>query len=196
MAKKPSVVTPERFAKGFTFKDYLAQIKVNKDRFDAFYSSGKLTPDDAAFFRRAAQGQSGIGNMLVLAEDWCPDAFRGVPVMAHIAEAAGMEMRIFPRDQNMDIMNEFLNRGEFQSIPVAVFYTKDLRYICHWIERPESATKEQTRIGEEVRKAMAGASEQDIRAAIRDRTQPRYPAWQQETAREMCQMLSEKLNVK
>jgi hypothetical protein len=48
-----------------------------------------------------------------------------------------MELRVFPRDDNLDIMSEVpLNRGESQSIPTLVFYTSDHRYIAHWIERP------------------------------------------------------------
>ncbi|MFN8556358.1 MAG: thioredoxin family protein [Dehalococcoidia bacterium] len=53
-----------------------------------------------------------------------------------------MELRVFPRDQHLDIMNEFLKDGEFQSIPTLVFYTKDLRYIGHWIERAKKANDE------------------------------------------------------
>ena len=96
MATKRSVVTPERFALGLTFTDYLAQINVNKDKFEEYYKTGKLDPDDAEFFLKAAQAPNGLGKMLVIGEDWCPDVVRGMPVMARIAEAANVEMRIFP----------------------------------------------------------------------------------------------------
>ena len=54
---------------------------------------------------------------LVIGEDWCPDVWRGLPVIAKVAEQTGMELRIFFRDQNKDIMSEFLNQGEFESNP-------------------------------------------------------------------------------
>lgn len=58
----------------------------------------------------------------------------------HIAEAAGIELRIFLRDQNPDIMDEFLsNGGKSRAIPVFVFYTADMRYIAHFTERSASA---------------------------------------------------------
>jgi hypothetical protein len=193
MSGKASVVTPERFASGFTYQAYSAQIKVNRERFEEYYTKGQLSADDKEFFQKAARAPNGVSKLLVLGEDWCPDAFRGIPVMSRIAEAAGIEMRIFPRDKNLDIMNEFLKHGEFMSIPVAVFYTKDLRYICQWIERPELANRERTQIEEEARKAMPGSSEEDIRNVLRQRIQARYPAWQQESVREMRQMLTEKL---
>ncbi len=195
MSGKVSVVTPERFASGFTYQAYIAQIKVNRERFEEYYIKGQLSADDKDFFQKAARVSNGFSKLLVLGEDWCPDVFRGMPVMARIAEAAGIEMRIFPRDKNLDIMNEFLKHGEFMSIPVAVFYTKDLKYICHWIERPDLADRERTQIEEEVRKAMTGESEEDVRNALRQRIQSRYPAWQQESVREIRQMLAEKLGI-
>ncbi len=195
MAEKISVVTAKRFAAGFAYRDYLAQIKVNKDQFEKYYATAELSPDDIQFFGKASRLAKGIGKMLVLGEDWCPDVFRGMPVMARIAEAAGIEMRIFPRDQNLDIMNEFLNQGKFMSLPVAVFYTKDLRHICHWIERPASANQERAKIEEEVKKEKSGADEQAIRVAVRERAQARYPAWQKETVREMRQALAAKLGI-
>ena len=194
MAQQTSVVTPERFASGFTYKDYLAQIKVNKDRFEQYYGTGKLTEEDVEFFRKASQAPDGVAKMLVLGEDWCPDVFRGMPVMAHIAESTGLEMRVFARDENPDIMAEFMN-GEFMSIPVAVFYTKDQRYICHWIERPVLAIRDREEIEAQVRKEMPDSPDQDVRAALRERTTARYPSWQQESVREMRQMLAEKLGI-
>lgn len=195
MAAQKSVVTPERFASGFTFKDYTAQINVNKDRFEEYYKTGQLSPGDAEFFRKAAQIPNGAGKMLVICEDWCPDAFRGVPVMAHIAEAAGVEMRIFPRDKNLDIANEFLNQGKYQSIPVCVFYSRDFKYIAHWIERPVLADEERIKIETDIKKQMPAASEQEIRMVTRERTQTRYPAWQQATVQEMRKLLADKLGV-
>jgi hypothetical protein len=195
MTEKPSAVTPERFVSGFTYQDYIAQVKVNKNQFEKYYATGQLSAEDAQFFRKASQARNGVARMLVLGEDWCPDVFRGLPVMARIAEAAGIEMRMFPRDQNLDIMNEFLNQGKFMSMPVAVFYTKDLRYIGHWIERPASANRERTQIEADVRKDRPQAAEPEVQMVIRERLQARYPAWQQESIREMRQMLSEKLGL-
>jgi hypothetical protein len=195
METQKSVVTPERFASGFTFKDYTSQINVNKDRFEEYYKTGQLLPRDAEFFRKAAELPNGLSRMLVICEDWCPDAFRGVPVMAHIAEAAGVEMRIFPRDKNLDIANEFLNQGKYQSIPTCVFYTKDLGYIAHWIERPVLANEERIRIEADIKKQMPAANEQEMRLVIRERTQTRYPAWQQATVQEMRKLLASKLGI-
>ena len=127
MVREASVVTPERFAEGFTYQEYLDQIKVNKSWFEKLYDSFHLTDEETEFFRQASGRVGGPAKMMVIGEDWCPDVYRGVPVAARIAEAGGFEMRIFPRDSHMDIMNEFLKEGKYASIPAVVFYTRGPR---------------------------------------------------------------------
>ena len=193
MAEKTTVVSPERFASGFTYKDYIDQIKVNRDKFEQYYESAEVTDDDAAFFRRAKE--AGATRMLIIGEDWCPDVFRGMPVLAKVAEAAGMEVRVFPRDENLDIMNEYLKNGEFLSIPVPVFYTDSMNEIGHWHERPVAAIEEMPQITEQTKSEMPDADEQEFRRTVRDRMQDRYPAWQKETVKELRELLAEKLSI-
>jgi hypothetical protein len=111
MSGTTTAVTPERFDRAFSYKDYLAAIAVNRDQFQHYYEIAQLTDDDAAFFRERAALPSGPAKILVIAEAWCPDVFRGVPVFARIAEASGMTMKIVLRDENPDIMDEFLLDG-------------------------------------------------------------------------------------
>jgi len=195
MASETSVVTPERYSSGLTYTEYLEQIKVNKDWFERLYDNFRLQPEDAQFFREAAQNPGGPARMLVVGEDWCPDVYRGMPMLARLAEAAGIGMRVFPRDENLDIMNEFLKEGKFQSIPAAVFYTRDHQYICHWIERPARATREMAEIASQVKQEMPDAPEAEQRAAARPRTQARFPDWQQESVKEMRTMLTERMGI-
>ena len=152
-----SVVTKERFEQGLLYNDYLSAVNVNKDRFELYYdtSADALNAQDVEFFTNIVE--SGVNKVLVIGEDWCPDVFRGMPLMARIAESSGMEMRVFPRDNHLDIMDEFLKDGEFQSIPVFVFYNNNNEYIAHWIERPQSVTKEMAEIREKVLKDNEGS---------------------------------------
>ncbi len=100
-----------------------------------------------------------------------------------------MQLRVFPRDDNLDIMNEFLKQGEHQSIPVFVFYTKDHSYIAHWIERPAKANAE---LGE-MQAKFEGLEQEERRAAYREFQQgPVWASWRQETVRELRELLQEK----
>ena len=195
MVKQESVVTPERFSKGLSYKDYIAQITVNKDKFDNLYDQFQVTDEDREFFSKAVLHPKGPTKMLVLGEDWCPDVYRGIPVMARIAEASGMELKIFPRDLNLDIMNEFLNGGEFMSIPVAVLYSKDHSYIGHWIERPKIANEERSEIEKQVKKDLPDADEKSFRSEMRKRTSERFDIWQQGSVKEIRQIITQYLNI-
>lgn len=187
--QQESVVTPERFASGITWAQYLEHIKRNREKFQYNYDETVLTEDDVQAFRSLVARPDGPAKVLALGEDWCPDVFRGLPVMVRIAEAAGMELRIFPRDDNLDIMNEFLNHGEHQSIPTFVFYTRDHRYIAHWIERPAKANAE---LGQ-VAAITQGKEQEEARAAYNEfQRGPVWASWRQETVRELRELLQEK----
>jgi hypothetical protein len=190
MARETSVVTPERFQQGFDYPDYMAQIKVNKARFDGFYDGFNLSDEDAAIFRELTARPNGPAKMLVLGEDWCGDVVRGLPVLAKIAQAAGMEMSIFPRDINHDIMNEFLKEGQWMSIPCAVFYTRDHQYICHWIERPAVAEQEMAEMESVIRAENPGISDQDFSRERRNRTNAQADYWIEATVVELKELLA------
>jgi len=187
--QRDSVVTAERFAGGMTWQQYLEQIKRNREKFAHNYEEAALSDADVEAFRSLAAKADGPAKVLALAEDWCPDVFRGLPVMARIAEAAELELRIFPRDENLDIINEFLNQGEHQSIPTFVFYTGDHRYIGHWIERPAKANAEMG----QVRALFQDKEGEEARALYNEfQRGPKWASWRQATVRELRQLLQEK----
>jgi len=141
-AQKESVVTAERLAQGISYAQWMEQIDRNQDKFQENYEGTKLDPEDVAAIKALMEKPNGPAICLCLGEAWCPDVFRGLPVIAKLAEATGLELKIFFRDQNLDIMNEFLYKGEFQSIPTLVFFTRDLKQLGVWHERAQKARDE------------------------------------------------------
>lgn len=148
-----SVITAERFQQGLTWKEWLERITESRGQFVENYESTTLDASDVAAIKTMIAmprgpnvwgvGRHGPGKVLALCEAWCPDVVRGLPVMARLCEAAGMELRIFFRDQNLDIMDEVLYKGEYRAIPTFIFYTKSDEYLGHWIEMPAKAREEQ-----------------------------------------------------
>ena len=193
MARETSIVTPERFLQGLDYSSYIDQIKVNKARFQGFYDGFNVSPEDAAFFKELTQRPNGPAKMMVIGEDWCGDVIRGLPVLAKIADAAGLQMSIFPRDSHTDIMNEFLKEGKYMSIPVAVFYTADHEYICHWIERPEIAETEQHEIETAIRDENPGIDDQAFGRERRARTAAKADDWIAATVVEIKELLAKSL---
>jgi hypothetical protein len=191
--QKASVVTPERFASGMTWEQWMAHIQRNVPKFQYNYDETAVSKDDAARLKALAKKPNGPAKMLVLGEDWCPDVFRGAPVLVRIAEAGGLEVRLFPRDDNSDIMAEFLKHGEHQSIPVAVFYTADHRYIAHWIERPARAEAE---LGE-IQKLFEGLDREKDAQEMRRRYNEfqlgsMWASWREATIEEITALLEAK----
>ena len=190
MTQQASVVTLQRFDQGVSYETYMGQIKVNKARFEDFYNNFSVTAEDTAALKELVGKANGPAKMLVLGEDWCGDVIRGLPVLARIAEASGMQMTVFPRDENHDIMNEFLKNGQWMSIPVAVFYTKDHEYISHWIERPEIAEQEMEQIEKDIRAENPDINDQDFGRERRARTASRARYWQDMTVTEIRDLLT------
>ncbi len=189
MAQQTDVVTPERFASGMTYQQYVAQINVNQDRFQQNYEQTEITDEDVARLKAIMARPKGPAKVLALGEDWCPDVYRGLPVMARLAEAVGLDLRIFPRDQNLDIMNQFLKDGQFQSIPTFVFYTKDMQYIAHWIERAKKANDEMP----VMREIYAGRTREEAADDIRAFQQgPVWAGWRRAQIDEIKELLDEK----
>ena len=184
---RESVVTPERFASGMTYNQYAASIQRNQERFEQNYKVTELSEDDAQAFRELATRPDGPAKVLVITEDWCPDCYREVPVMARIAEAAGMELRILPRDANKDVMAEFLKDGQHESIPAFVFYTRDHRYITHWIERSAQANEQQVT----VRKLFENKSREEAQAEYAQFQQGNiWAGWRRAAIKELRELLA------
>jgi Thioredoxin len=202
-----TVVTTHRFGQGLHFADFLAQAAVNRDKFEQYYQDSPLSAEDIAFFQRAASLPNGPTKILALAEAWCSDVYRELPTVGRIAETTGMDLRIFLRDQNPDIMDEFLsNEGKSRAIPVFVFYTKETRYITHFIERSTTAHVELAASMTQVASAMNLPPETTFRTVPEANRQvfirnliagitPRFSDWRKQSVKEMRSLLSKALNI-
>lgn len=194
-----SVVTPERYAQGMTYGEYINAVERNRKRFEENYDGTTVPPEEASKLKTLMARPGGPAKILVIGEDWCPDVFRGLPVFQRIAEATGMELRIHMRDQNKDVMAEFLNGGEHESIPVAVFYTDEMEYITHFTERPKLAQREMRELlapmYARMRKPDMTPEEREAakQENIAFQNGPIWANWRQETIREVIALLEEKL---
>jgi hypothetical protein len=127
-----------RFDQGLTYDAFKEQMTRNRDRVEENEQRVDLDKEDLAAFRALPRPVK----VVVLAEDWCGDVIANLPVLGRLAKDSGkLDVRIFLRDQNDDIMQRYLNKGQFKSIPVFVFFDDAFRELGHWIERPASVTE-------------------------------------------------------
>src|SRR3712207_3747437 len=130
-------VTRERFESGLTYDEWKTAMTRNRERFGQLEGGVEIAPDDLAAFRRLPAPL----NVLVLAEDWCGDVINNLPVLGRLAaESRTLNLRVFPRDQHPDLMDQYLNQGKYKSIPVFAFFDDQFREVGRWIERPASVT--------------------------------------------------------
>jgi hypothetical protein len=87
---------------------------------------------------------------MVLTEPWCGDSAFCLPVLAEAARLSEqVALRILPRDEHLDIMDQYLTGGS-RSIPKLVAFAEDDgREVFRWGPRPDGA---QERFDDEARK--------------------------------------------
>lgn len=78
---------------------------------------------------------------LVLTEGWCGDAAQTLPIINKIAdESDQIDLKIVLRDENEELMNEFLTNGG-KSIPKLIALDQNHEVIDSWGPRPSVPTK-------------------------------------------------------
>lgn len=131
-------VTRERFGQGMTYSEFKDVMTMNREQFEANERGLQLSAEELKPFVDLPNPV----DVLVIAGDWCADVIANFPLLGRIAADTGqLNLRVFDRDQNMDIMNQYLNQGLYQSIPVFVFYDEDFNELGVWIERPAAVTE-------------------------------------------------------
>jgi len=162
------MVTKERFAQGMTFQQYLDQMTTNKEKFVESLGAVRLAPPA----RAALADRPGKLNVLVITEDWCGDALTNFPVLAKMVEGLpNVEMRVFLRDRNPDLMDQYLNRGIFKSIPVFAFFDGDMKEVARFVERPPKITEYVEQKQLELRRQLRVEHGEEWRRAAADEIQ-------------------------
>lgn len=129
-------ITRERFEQGMTYDAFKASMTRNQERFFENELRVRLSKADVEPFRRRPL------RVMALAADWCGDVIANLPVLGIIAKEAGtLDVRVFERDANPDLMDQYLNQGKFKSIPVFAFFDDDWTEVGVFIERPEAVTE-------------------------------------------------------
>jgi len=124
-------MTRERFEQGMTLEQYIDHMSVNRERFVDALDETTIGPEDTRVLAQLGK----VRRVLVLSEDWCGTCLAHVPYVAKLVESnASIEMRLFPRDQNPDVMDQYLKRGLYRSIPVFVFFDEHMNEVAQFIE--------------------------------------------------------------
>ena len=195
-------MTPERFARGRTFEEYVRFIgspeNLAREGFDVRrfsltrpridwsgylrerYAGARLSDDQTAAVRWLAAQPGGPAKIAAIAEDWSSDCRRDLPYLARLAEAGGLELRVFVRDGdtmqrkglpdpaaggNADLVVAYANDKngqQFASVPVAIVYSSEWVELYRYVEYPAIYHKD--RLLGHLRAARSGETEEQTKA--------------------------------
>lgn len=131
-------VTAERFAQGMTYDQFKESMTRNRERLEANEREVPIDQETIDTFKNLPEPL----NVLVIAEDWCGDVIANLPILGQLAKKSGkLNLRVFLRDQNLDLIDQYLKQGLYRSIPVFVFFDQNWHEVGRFIERPDSVTE-------------------------------------------------------
>ncbi|MBM7662941.1 hypothetical protein JOC85_003752 [Bacillus mesophilus] len=125
----------EWFSKGMTTESYISSMTVHQENLLGVYNKVSITEED----RQALQSLQTRGiKAVVLTADWCGDAMVNLPIFIRLASEALIETRYLVRDENLELMDQYLTNGKSRSIPIIVFLDSEGNELGKWGPRAAS----------------------------------------------------------
>jgi thiol-disulfide isomerase/thioredoxin len=121
---------------GKTFEEWLdaAEHEMNRKEMERMLAELELEPQHEAMLGALPRPVY----VVAIAEDWCGDVLRHVPVLEKIAQAAPqMEVRYISREQHKDVFARFLTNGG-EAIPKFVFISSQYVECGNWGPMPSA----------------------------------------------------------
>lgn len=112
----------EWFEKGIPAKEFISSMKVHKENLQSIQERFSISAEDQGFFNELTTKEL---RAIVITEDWCGDAMMNIPILLNIAEAANIETRMVLRDQNLELIDQYLTNGTARAIPIFIFIDKN-----------------------------------------------------------------------
>lgn len=117
------------FQKGLTAEEYINSMTKNKEEMLTIFEGFTLKDEDR---NRLESLRPKELRAIVLTEDWCGDALLNNPILLRVAEAAGIDVRFVLRDQNLELMDQYLTNGTSRAIPIFIFIDQEGNEIGVW----------------------------------------------------------------
>ena len=123
----------EWYEKAISPDTYIESMDKHKENLLHIYDHYQV-PNEANFFQILKRKKLRI---IVLTEDWCGDAMLNIPILLKLAEASDMNVRMLLRDQNLELMDQYLTNGKSRSIPIFIFIDENGNEVAKWGPRAE-----------------------------------------------------------
>ena len=70
--------------------------------------------------------------MLIIKEYWCGDAMINILILKYIIEFLNIEARVFHRDNDTHLIDQYLTNGKSRAIPIFVFMNDLFKRLTVW----------------------------------------------------------------
>ncbi len=127
----PTNLAASLFDRGRSFAEFLTHVSAQREVWLRNAARTDIPRDAVAQFRHAGRGLQ----LLIVAEDWCPDSVYTVPYVANLSSEAGVPVRIVDRSAGDALMAQHPARDGRKVTPTIVLL-RDHRDAGAWIERP------------------------------------------------------------
>ncbi len=114
--------------------DLTQYARLHGHRMHRLDNSVKLLPETFSVLKKIELPQT----WMVLTESWCGDAAQIVPILnAFTRHTDKIELKLFLRDQNLELMDLYLTHGKSRSIPkLIVANSFNMEELFNWGPRP------------------------------------------------------------
>jgi hypothetical protein len=127
----PASNVEQLFESGKSWQQFLAGVSAQRERW-LKTESVVAVPGDV--IERAKKASRGL-QLLVVAEDWCPDSAYSVPYVARLAQSAGIPLRVLDRAAGQSLMAAHPT-SDGRSVTPTIVLLRNGRDVGAWIERP------------------------------------------------------------
>lgn len=116
----------EWFEIGISKEKYMEALDKHRTSFFHIYNHFQVPEEDIETLKQHEEVRA-----LVLAEVWCGHCMLNIPVFLQLAETANMPVRFFPRDEHLELMDQYLTNDK-RIIPIIIFVDKDGNELATW----------------------------------------------------------------
>ena len=116
------------YDKGLTPDEYIKSLGDLKDGFSNIYKYFKPANEND-FFQQVKDMKLRV---IVIAEPWCGHCMLNIPIVLRLAQKTDMPVRLLPRDENLELMDQYLTNGKSRTIPIIIFIDYDGNEVAKW----------------------------------------------------------------
>jgi len=124
------------YDKGLTPEEYLDTLASHKDNCLHIYNNFTVPEDEEVLTKIKEKNL----RVIALAEVWCGHCMLCVPILLRLAEKTGMPVKLLPRDENLELMDQYQTDGK-RIIPIFVFIDEEGNEVAKWGPMSETTRK-------------------------------------------------------